>query len=317
VGDVTGKMPEPAATIHFHADRGDARLRLDQILVRRVLDISRMSRSAAQHWIEAGAVSVDGQVVRRVAAHVREGAIIALTPPATATRRTVPQPEPGELRMLYEDGSFVAIDKPPGVVVHPTYKQLSGTLLNALLWHLRDRVDARPGILTRLDRGTSGIVIAALTAAVHAAMQRDAAAGAVRKEYLAIVAAHPRPRAGTITAPLARDPQDRRRVIVAPGGAPSETGYEVLAEDGDLALVCCHLVTGRTHQIRVHLASRGWPILGDATYGSPDARMTRPALHAWRITLPHPGTRQSLTIVAAVPADMRAVADAAGLQIPV
>ena len=304
MGDVTSKMPDSGSAIQFRADRGDARLRLDQILVRRVLDISRMSRSAAQRWIETGAVSIDGRTVRRASARVREGAHVQVIPPAGAVRKAVPQPESADLRILHDDDAFIAIDKPPGIVVHPSYKQASGTLLNALLWHARERDGLRPGILTRLDKGTSGLVLVAWTAEVHRTMQRDAAAGAIRKEYLAVVSGQPRPRAGTITAPLARDPGDRRRVVIAGGGAPSETRYSVVAEHGPLALLRCELVTGRTHQIRVHLAARGWPVIGDAVYGVASPTMARPALHAWRITLPHPITRTPMTIIAPVPDDI-------------
>ena len=297
-------MPEPADRIQFFADRGDARLRLDQVLVRRVTAISRMSRSVAQQWIESGAVTVDRRAAQRPAARVREGAEIEIMLPADAVRRSVPEAEAVDVKVLYEDASLIAIDKPPGVVVHPSYKQLSGTLLNAVLWRVRDRADARPGILTRLDKDTSGIVVVALSGDVHAAMQRDASAGLIQKEYLAVVVGSPRPLAGTIREPLGRDPSDRRRVIVTSGGAESETRYEVLSEGGGLALVRCELVTGRTHQIRVHLSERGWPILGDRVYGTADPRITRQALHAWRIALPHPVTREPLTIEAPMPDDI-------------
>jgi len=300
-------MPDPEETVHFSADRGDSRLRLDQILVRRVTGITRMSRNVAQQWIESGAVRVDGRVLRRPAVRVREGALVEVALPPTAVRRSIPQPEDADVRVLYEDRSFIAIDKPPGIVVHPSYKQLSGTLLNALLWRLRDRPDARPGILTRLDKDTSGIVIVALDAAVHAAMQRAAVAGELRKEYLAVVTASPHPREGLIDAPLGRDPHDRRRIVVTPGGAASQTRYRVLADHDGLALVRCELVTGRTHQIRVHLASRGWPIVGDRVYGTPDDRIARQALHAWRVTLRHPVSGEPMTIEAPIPADINAL----------
>jgi 23S rRNA pseudouridine1911/1915/1917 synthase len=300
-------MPDAADTVRFIADRGDARLRLDQIIVRRVAGVTRLSRSVAQQWIESGAVAVDGDVARRPALRVREGAAVRVTLPPTAQRRAIPQPEQGDLAILFEDDSLLALNKPPGIVVHPSYKQLSGTLLNAVLWRTRDQPAARPGILTRLDKGTSGVVVIALSAEVHAAMQRDASAGAIRKEYLAIVSGSPSPRTGTIRAPLGRDPNDRRRIVVTPGGADSETRYAVLARQRGLSLVRCELVTGRTHQIRVHLASRGWPVLGDPVYGVADERIARQALHAWRITLPHPATRGPLTIVAPVPEDMRAI----------
>lgn len=268
-----------------------------------------MSRSVAQRWIESGVVAVDGRILDRPAARVRDHASIEVTLPPSAMQRATPAPEAADVRVLYEDEFLIAIDKPAGVVVHPSYKQLSGTLLNAILWRVRDRPNLRPGILTRLDKDTSGIVLVALTPQVHATMQRDGAAGRISKEYLAIVRGVPRPRVGAIRDPLGRDPADRRRVVVTPGGAASETRYEIIsvkevAGRGRLALVRCELVTGRTHQIRVHLASRGWPILGDRLYGEPDAAIARQALHAWRVTLSHPITREPITLVAPLPDDM-------------
>jgi 23S rRNA pseudouridine1911/1915/1917 synthase len=300
-------MPKPDDRIQFFADRGDARLRLDQILVRRISEVSRMSRNIAQRWIESGAVTVDGAAAVRPSTRVREGAAIDVALPPTATRRAAVEAEEADVDVLYEDGSLIAINKPPGIVVHPSYKQLSGTLLNALLWRIRDRPDTKPGILTRLDKDTSGLVVVALAADVHAAMQRDALAGRTRKEYLAVVAGSPRPATGTIREPLARDPDDRRRVVVMAGGAESETRYEVMASRDGFSLLRCELITGRTHQIRVHLQSRGWPIVGDRVYGTADDRIPRQALHAWRITLPHPVTREPLTIEAPLPADLRAL----------
>jgi len=219
--------------------------------------------------------------------------------------RRRPQPEEGPLRIIHEDDWVIVLDKPPGIVVHPTYKNWSGTLLNAVLWRVRGRRDAQPGILTRLDKDTSGLVVMALTPAVHATMQRDGAAGRIRKEYLTVVRGTPEPRSGSIVLPLGRDLADRRRVVVTPDGAHAETRYElVLPLDGGLSLLRCELVTGRTHQIRVHLASRGWPVLGDRLYGEPDPTMARQALHAWRLSLPHPVTRQSLDLEAPVPEDL-------------
>ena len=295
----------------FFADRGDVRLRLDQVLVRRVTGVTHMSRSVAQKWIAAGNVSVDGRAARRSSDRVREHASIQVTLPADVVLRSIPEPEDAPLDVLYEDNDLIAINKPAGIVVHPSYKRLSGTLLNAVLWHVRDRVGARPGILTRLDKDTSGIVVIAFSGAVHATLQRDAATGRTRKEYLAIVHGAPRPQSGVIREPLGRDPADRRRVVVIAGGAESETRYEVIKSlEGDLSLVRCGLVTGRTHQIRVHLSSRGWPILGDALYGPSTvlrgegtAQMSGQALHAWRISLLHPLTREPLVLEAPLPSN--------------
>jgi 23S rRNA pseudouridine1911/1915/1917 synthase len=300
-------------SLRFAADRGDARLRLDQVLVRRVTELKRISRSVAQRWIAAGAVTIDGRVARRPSDRVREGAAIEITVAASAARRSRPAAQAGELDILFEDALLIAVNKPPGIVVHPTYKQIAGTLLNAVLWRLRDRAGVRPGILTRLDKDTSGLVIIALTPEAHATMQRDAAAGRVKKEYLAVVTGAPRPRQGRIIHPLGRDPADRRRVVVTAGGAQSETRYEVVASGNETAdtprmsVLRCELITGRTHQIRVHLAARGWPIVGDRLYGVADPAISRQALHAWRISLPHPVTRAPLEIEAPLPTDITAL----------
>jgi 23S rRNA pseudouridine1911/1915/1917 synthase len=219
-----------------------------------------------------------------------------------------PLPEEGPLSIVFEDEWMIVLDKPPGIVVHPTYKNWSGTLLNSVLWRVRDRADAQPGILTRLDKDTSGLVVMALTPEVHAAMQRDQTARRIDKAYLAIVQGTPEPARGTIALPLGRDLADRRRVVVTDTGAPSETRYEVMARlHENASLVRCELVTGRTHQIRVHLSSRGWPILGDASYGATSTTIARQALHAWRVRLPHPITRQAIELEAQIPADMRSL----------
>jgi 23S rRNA pseudouridine1911/1915/1917 synthase len=300
-------MPDAPETFQFTADRGDARLRLDQALVRRLSDVTRLSRTLAQQWIAAGLVQVDGQTARRSAATLAEGAAVAVALPESAVRRTGPEAQEGRLDVLYEDDALIALDKPPGVVVHPTYKQTGGTLLNAVLWRMRDRADVRPGILTRLDKDTSGLVLIALTAGVHATMQRDAGAGLVKKEYVALVQGTPRPREGRIVLPLGRDPADRRRVIATADGAPSETRYTADEPKDGRTRVVCELVTGRTHQIRVHLATQGWPVVGDRTYGDESPDIARQALHAWRVSLPHPVTREPLTITAPIPADIAAL----------
>jgi 23S rRNA pseudouridine1911/1915/1917 synthase len=220
--------------------------------------------------------------------------------------RRRPLPEEGPLSIVFEDEWIIVLDKPPGVVVHPTYKNWSGTLLNSVLWRIRDRQGVQPGILTRLDKDTSGLVVMGLTPEVHATMQRDAAAGRVRKDYLAVVQGTPDPPRGSICLPLGRDAGDRRRVTVTDAGARSETRYEVVTSlHNGLSLTRCELVTGRTHQIRVHLAARGWPIVGDPLYGVTSDVISRQALHAWRLQLPHPVKRHSLALEAPIPRDMR------------
>jgi 23S rRNA pseudouridine1911/1915/1917 synthase len=227
------------------------------------------------------------------------------TPTQFTRERQRPRAEEGTLDIVYEDEWVLALHKPAGQVVHPTYKHTTGTLLNAVLWRLRERADAQPGILTRLDKDTSGLVVIGLTPTVHATMQRAMTAGRVAKTYLAIVEGSPQPASGRIVLPLARSAEDRRIVVVTPGGAHSETRYDSIARAGTLTLVRCELVTGRTHQIRVHLAANGWPVVGDPVYGRADARITRQALHAWRVALPHPASGAPLELTARVPDDMR------------
>jgi 23S rRNA pseudouridine1911/1915/1917 synthase len=242
----------------------------------------------------------------------------------TPDERRRPQPEPVELTVLYEDDAVIAVDKPAGQVVHPTYKNTSGTLLNGVLWRYRNRPGVQPGILTRLDKGTSGVVLIALTPELHARLQK----GRIEKEYFAVVRGRPDPPHGTITLPLARDLDDRRRVVVSERGQASETRYSVdrgfrlppsreasadrrsLGGGGqaeDVSVVKCTPVTGRTHQIRVHLAAIGCPVIGDATYGQADERIARQALHAWRVSVWHPLIGQPLRIEAPLPDDIRAL----------
>ena len=291
--------------IHFTADRGDARLRLDQVLVRRVTQVSGMSRTRAQQWIAEGLVSVDGTRAARASIHVREGATVELALPALVRLREDPKPEPLPLDILYEDDVLMAVNKPAGMVVHPSFRNPSGTLLNGVLWRVTGRKNERPGLVSRLDKDTSGVVLVALSEGAHARIQRDARAGRVTKEYLAIVYGNPKPSEGSISLRLRRDPKDRRRVISDPTGAPSQTRYSVVKSQGAYSLVRCQLITGRTHQIRVHLASKGWPIVGDQTYGVPHPLITRQALHACRITLLHPESREPLVIEAPLPDDIR------------
>ena len=315
------------------ADRGDGGRRLDLVLRRHLADLPAATRTRVQSWIAEGRVAVNGRAIRRTAARVAAGDVITVGLPAdlVAPRAPVAAQELA-LDVLFEDEHFIAINKPPGVVVHPTYRHADGTILNALLWRARGwRASDRPSIVGRLDKHTSGIVIAAKSARAHAGLQRALAGAAADKRYLAIVYGRVAAARGTIDLRLSRDPHDRRRVLAsATAGAPSVTRYERLgratAPPVGLALLACRLVTGRMHQIRVHLAASGWPIAGDAKYGRAlwrdiaDAELrgelsgfTRQALHAWRLEVRHPLTGWPLRIEAAIPADMHRLLTAAGL----
>jgi len=241
-------------------------------------------------------------------------------------------PERIALGILYEDEFLLAIDKPAGMVVHPAYKNASGTAMNALLWRARDwPPEMRPSIVGRLDKLTSGVVIVAKTAAMHAALQRALMANDAEKAYLAIVYGRVNVARGRIDLPLAKDRHSRRTMVTSPeAGAASVTRFERLARvpapRTGLSLLRCSLRTGRAHQIRVHLAARGWPIVGDPVYGEPrwnqiaDAELAqalrafpRQALHARRVAFIHPATQERLVVEAPLPIDFEKLLSATGL----
>ena len=315
------------------ADRGDAGRRLDLVLRRHLTDIHTASRTRVQAWIANGRVTVNGTPVLRVATRAALGDLVAVVLPAeSVARRREMAPEDVTLDILFEDEHLLALNKPAGLVMHPSYKNAAGTLLNALLWHARGwPAPQRPSLVGRLDKLTSGVVVVAKTAAIHAALQRTMAAAA-EKDYLAVVYGRVNVARGEIDLRLAKDRRDPRRVVASAHiGAASLTRFErlarVTAPAVGLSLVRCRLVTGRTHQIRVHLAARGWPIVGDASYGEPrwsqiaDARLAaavrvfpRQALHAWRVAVNHPVTRERLMFEAPVPRDLDELMREAGLS---
>jgi 23S rRNA pseudouridine1911/1915/1917 synthase len=315
------------------ADRGDAGRRLDLVLRRHLAGVDAASRTRVQAWIESGRVTVNGTRLRRVAARAALGDVVTITLPDGA-RRCAMVAEDVRLDVLYEDDHLLALDKPAGVVVHPTYKHAEGTMMNALLWHAREwPVTQRPSLVGRLDKLTSGVLVVAKTAAVHAALQRTMASSSSEKAYLAVVYGRVQMARGDIGLRLGRDLGDRRRVVAsAEVGAASLTRFERLARvkapGAGLSLLCCRLVTGRTHQIRVHLAARGWPLVGDPVYGEPrwsqiiDPTLAatlrafpRQALHAWRVTLIHPVTGERLLLEAPLPRDLDGLLTASGLHV--
>jgi 23S rRNA pseudouridine1911/1915/1917 synthase len=328
------------------ADRGDAGKRLDLVLRRHLTDVHAATRTRVQAWIANGQVTVNGTPVRRVAARAALGDLVSVALPAEAeARRREMAAEDVRLDILFEDDHLLALDKPAGVVMHPSYKNAAGTLLNALLWHARGWPAAqRPSLVGRLDKLTSGVVVVAKTAAVHAALQRmrpssarpafaDGDGEASEKDYLAVVYGRVNVARGEIDLRLGKDRHDRRRIVAsAHAGAASLTRFErlarVAAPGAGLSLLRCRLVTGRTHQIRVHLAARGWPIVGDPAYGEPrwtqvaDTSLAaalrtfpRQALHAWRVAVTHPVTRERLVFEAPVPRDLDDLMNEAGLVV--
>ena len=304
-------------------DRGDHGVRVDRVLLRHMRDAEGVSRNRIQKWIEAGDVLINGTVPSRAAWRVQGGDELRIRV-AEPARREKPRAESIALEILYEDDDLLAVNKPAGLVVHPTYRNTAGTLINGLLQYARSwPAGSTPALLGRLDKLTSGMVIVTKRAEIHAALQRQMDARRVDKEYLAIVWGKPSPLRGTIDLALDRDPWDRRRVTVTDrGGQRSVTRYERVSTTGALSMVRCRLITGRTHQIRVHLAAKKWPIVGDAAYGlkvidvgavEAAATFPRQALHSWRISFRQPRTGRELSIEAPLPADITALAEAVGL----
>lgn len=307
-----------SATRIFRADRGDARERLDRVLRRHLADRPEITRARIQAWIADGLVRVNGTTAAKPSSRLALGDEVEVVLPPPPPRRAVTAQEM-PLSVLYEDEHLLALDKPPGLVVHPTPGHREGTLVNALHWLARAWGEGqRPGLVNRLDKGTSGVVLVAKTPAVHGALARALRSRNAEKEYLAVVYGATPFAKGRIELKILRDPQDRRRMTVSKTeGRDSLTLYERLAEGSGLTLLRCLLKTGRTHQIRVHLKSLGLPIVGDPVYGEPRWKgiadkdlaalcrdFPRQALHAHRLKLVHPATGAPIEIVAPVPEDI-------------
>jgi 23S rRNA pseudouridine1911/1915/1917 synthase len=324
---------EEGATVAFTADRGDASLRIDLALKRRLSSIPRWSRTRVQHLLASGGVAVNGRVVRRASMRLAPGDHVTAALPEAAACRVL-RPQPMALEVLFEDEWLIAVNKPPGLIVHPSYRHPESTLVNALLWHARS-VDAgceTPRLLYRLDKWTSGVIIAARSGQHCRSLLAAMRAADAEKAYLAVTYGGPRRSSGAIRLPLGHDPRDRRRIMASAGeGRSSLTRYRLLGRSRGsrrgLSLLECRLETGRTHQIRVHLSSSGWPIVGDPLYGHPAkirlrdplleevvSRFPRQALHARRVVFTHPFEGRRVCLEAAIPQDLDALLAASGLD---
>ncbi len=289
-------------------------IRLDVCLAR--LE-PRWTRSRARKLIDGGQVLLGGE-------HPKPST------PVTAGAEIVveePEPEPSgleaqamELDIVFEDEHILVVHKPAGLVIHPAAGNPSGTLVNALLHHCRDLSGIggveRPGIVHRLDKDTTGLLVVAKNDSAHQRLALDFRRRRVHKTYLAVCYGVPCPPEGVVDAPIGRHPRERKRMAVTPSGRPARTLYRVSESLPGTSLVACRLVTGRTHQIRVHMAHVGHALVGDPLYAGRQWRnlaeparsacrdFPRQALHAWRLELAHPATGEMLSFEAPVPADM-------------
>ena len=293
--------------------------RLDAWLARQ---LPSLSRARLQGLIAEGHVLLD-RARPRPSARLHAGQVAVVDVPAPAPAE--PQPEDIPLAVVHEDAHLVVVNKPAGLVVHPGAGAAGGTLVNALLRHVRDLSGVggvlRPGIVHRLDRGTSGLLVVAKDDETHRSLVRQFAGRTVEKEYLALVLGVPTRAAGEVDAPVGRDPVHRQKMSVrAPRGREARTSWRAEERFDGAALLRVRIHTGRTHQIRVHLASIGHPVAGDAVYGgtrTPSSRraaarealvsLERPALHAARLAFTHPATGERLAFEAPLPPDLEAV----------
>ncbi len=293
-------------TAHFTAETDG--VRLDRFLAD---NMPELSRSHVQKLIEDGRVTVNGRV-RKSNYKLRAGETVNCEVPPPEPVSILPENLP--LDILYEDRDIIVINKARGMVVHPAAGVTSGTLVNALLYHCQDlsgiNGEVRPGIVHRLDKDTSGVMIAAKNDAAHVDLAEQIRTKTATRRYLAIVRGNIREEGGVIRGDIGRHPVERKKMAIVPGvGKPAVTHFKVLERFGDYTFVECQLETGRTHQIRVHMTSIGHPLVGDPKYGTaknPFAIQGQ-ALHSTELTLFHPATKEKMTFTAPLPDDMQKI----------
>ena len=295
-------------TIELTAGAEDAGKRLDAFIA----GGTSFSRSAAQRLIESGDALLNGREAA-AKARIRPGDTVSIAPPPPALTEIVPQDIP--LDIVYQDADIAVINKPKGMVVHPAAGNPDGTLVNAIMYHIRDLSgiggELRPGIVHRIDRMTSGLLVVAKNDAAHAFLSDQLKTHAVSRVYYALCEGNFREDSGTVDAPIARHRTDRKRMAVDPSGRNAVTHWRVLERFGDVTFLRVELETGRTHQIRVHMSHIKHPIVGDEVYGHAKNKLgvVGQALHAGELRLIHPRTGEEMTFTAPPPEEFSAALD--------
>ncbi|WP_328600494.1 RluA family pseudouridine synthase [Pontixanthobacter aquaemixtae] len=295
--------------------------RLDKALA----EASALSRERVKALMADGAVTVDSTPATNPSAKAKAGSAFSITVPPAAEAEAQPQDIP--IDIAFEDEHLIVVNKLAGMVVHPAAGNPDGTLVNALLHHCKGQLSgiggvARPGIVHRIDKDTSGLLVVAKSTAAHEGLAAQFADHSIRRRYLAICGGHPNPASGTIRTRIGRSDSNRKKMAVLPDtsarGKHAITHYKILEKLNHCSLIECRLETGRTHQIRVHLGSIGHTLLGDPIYGRTPAKLravlkelgfTRQALHAASLGFDHPLTGEKVTLEAEIPADMRELID--------
>ena len=300
----------------YTVTENDVGARLDSL----VAEVTELSRSAAQKLIESGSITVNGAPVQKKYT-VKVGDELSVTLPDPEECEALPEDIP--LDIVYEDADIIVINKPSGMVVHPAPGNYTGTLVNALLYHCKDGLSGiggviRPGIVHRIDKDTSGLLVVAKNDFSHNALSEELSYHGIEREYHAIVRGGFKVDTGVVNEPIGRHPIDRKKMAVLHGSESAKhavTHYEVLERYGETSYVKCLLETGRTHQIRVHMAYIGHALLGDEVYASAKTRFEKvhpalfdgQALHAKRLTLTHPKTGERMTFECELPENFKKI----------
>ena len=302
-------------TITVQANENDKGKRIDSFLNEVIEDATR---SYIQKIIDGGYVEITGKKTTKSGNKLKGTETIVVNLPEDETLDLVPEDIP--LEIIYEDSDIVIINKAPNMVVHPAHGNYNGTLVNALLYHIKDLSTIngviRPGIVHRLDKDTSGVIVVAKHDEAHTTLSDMFKEKTLEKTYVCIAKGIFKDKSGRIETLIGRDPRDRKKMaVVTENGKIAISNYEILDESKNYSLVKVRIETGRTHQIRVHMKSLNHPILGDATYGNSTDGIARQMLHAYRLKFTHPINKKEMVVTAPIPEDFKRAAKFADLDI--